>query len=281
MLHKGSPVTAAENTSRRGCALITGAGGGIGAAMAGELALRGWRLLLTDVREKPMAGIADEIAARSGARPILLPQDLAAPGGAAELCGKIAAAGEPVDLLVNSAGIYANLEEEFSNPSLAVKLLSLHVCALTELCLFFGSRMAERGEGWILNIASISSLFHDPSSLTYGASKNYVRFLSESLRLELRRRGVTVSCLVPGGVDTPFFANNNVFIPAMVRKTLLPPERLAKTALDRMFRGRRLIVPGWSGKLQALLFAVIVRPVFYGAVKKTYNRMKQPGEEER
>lgn len=303
-------------------AIVTGAAGGLGTAFARELASRGYRLILTDRAGKQLQALvgeldkvypakgADEnsapgrtalpsaIAARDS-RHIAVVQDLAAPGGAGSLCGKVealrgvaAARGSEacggagpginprsadlsrVSVLVNIAGVYANIGDELAEPATAAKLLALHVGALTELCLYFGNRMTKTGGGRILNLSSISSLFHDPSSITYGASKNYVRFFSKSLDLELRPGGVTVSCLMPGGVNTGFFANNNVFIPAMVRKMLLPPEKCAKIALNRMSKGRRLIIPGFSSKVQALLFKVIVRPVFYTFVKKIYGRMK-------
>ena len=261
---------------RQGHALVTGAAGGIGAAMARELAARGYALVLTDLSENNLAPLAADVHSRYGIDVLCIAQDLAAPGGAALLCAKVEEARGEVSVLVNCAGVYANIGDEFARPAAAGKLLSLHVTALTELSLYFGAGMARRGGGYILNLSSISSLFHDPSSLTYGASKNYVRFFSKSLSLELRPKGVVVSCLLPGGVDTGFFANNNVFIPALVRKTLLSAERCAKIALTRMFNGRRLIIPGLSSKAQALLFRIIVRPAFYGLVKKTYEGLKPP-----
>jgi short-subunit dehydrogenase len=208
-----------------------------------------------------------------------------------------------VDILVNCAGIFSNVDEEMGgvrpgdrdlsvddgDPCLERKdaegritglgrveaLLRLHVLSLTQLCLIFGRLMIRRGGGYILNVASISALFPDPSSLTYGPSKRYVLSFSRLLHLHWREHDVRVTCLVPGAVNTNFFSSNNIVLPTMVRSRLMSADRCAGIALRALFRGRCVVRPGIWSRLHTWLFRLLLRPTFYTPLKNIYLSMRE------
>lgn len=253
-------------------ALVTGASSGIGEALARALAARGYRLILASENGPELERVRRELASSTQTRALV--EDLAEPGAAERLYRRCRELGWPVEVLVNCAGILVNVERELADPASAERLLALHVQVPTRLCLHFGAAMIERRRGYILNVASISALFPDPSSLTYGPSKRYLIAFSESLRLAWREHGVRVCCLVPGGIRTDFFAHNNVYVPGMVTGHLYPADKCAGKALAALFYGRGRITPGLKAHLDVLLFRFLLAPALYGIAKSLYFRLR-------
>jgi short-subunit dehydrogenase len=256
-------------------ALVTGASSGIGEALARALAARGYRLILASENGPELERVRRELAPST--QTLALVEDLALPGAAERLYQRCRELGWQVEVLVNCAGMFLNLERELAEPGCAERLLTLHVQTPTQLCLRFAAGMIERRRGFILNVASISALFPDPSSLTYGPSKRYLLSLSQSLHLSWREYGVRVCCLVPGGTGTAFFAHNDIYIPGMVAGHLYPPEKCARRALAALFRGRLRVTPGLGAHLNVLLFRFLLTPAFYGLAKRLYFRLKKGG----
>jgi hypothetical protein len=266
--HEGGP---------RLTALVTGGSSGIGRAIARELASRGFDAVLVSERKNELRETQRHIESSGPSCVDLIEADLSAPGGAERVFGFCEAKGVRVDVLVNCAGIYANVEDEIADAASAARLLEIHVQSLTKLCLLFGSRMIERRRGWILNVSSISAFFQDPSSLTYGPSKRYVLSLSKALHASWREHNVKVCCLVPGGVKTGFFSDNRVFVPSIVRSLLITPERCAEIGLRALFGGRRRRIAGLAARVHLALFWLMLRPPFYPLAKRAYFRLKRAG----
>ena len=258
-------------------ALVTGASSGLGEALARALAAKGYRLILASENGPELERVRGEIAAQAPVQPHALVEDLALPSAGERLYERCRELGWPVDVLVNCAGIFLNLERELAEPASAERMLALHVQTPTQLCLRFGSQMIRRRRGFILNVASISALFPDPSSLTYGPSKRYLLALSEGLRLSWREFGVRVCCLVPGGTRTAFFAHNDIYLPGMVATCLYPAAKCARRALAALFRGRGRVTPGLSAHLNILLFRLLLTPPVYGFSKRLYFRLRSAG----
>lgn len=265
------------STARRLTALVTGASSGIGEALARELAARGHRLVLASENAPELERVRKSLAAAAGGEPVTLPADLSVPGEAERLHRRCRELGLAVDLLVNCAGILLVVERELAEPEAAERLLTLHVHTPTRLCLLFGQDMIARGGGYILNVGSISSLFPDPSSLTYGPSKRYLLAFSDSLHLQWREHGVRVTTVLPGGVRTGFFASHGVYVPRLVTDRLMTPERCARVALRALFRGRRRVIPGLTARLQVALFQLLLTPALYGFSKRLYARLSAGG----
>ena len=246
----------------------------MGRAIASVLADLGYDLILVSEDGPGLREAARRIGFRSRASVVTLKRDLATPTAAEEVFGHCKANGLQVDILVNCAGIFTNQEDELDDLHRVRDLLALHVVSLTQLCFLFGKPMIERKRGYILNVASISSLFQDPSSMTYGPSKRYVLAFSKSLHSHWREHNIKVTCVVPGGIRTAFFRSNEIFLPPMAARHLMPAERCARIAIRALFRGRRVVIPGFAAKLHVLFYRSILKPAFYGLLKRKYLSMK-------
>lgn len=255
-------------------ALITGASSGLGESFAHDLARRGHDLLLISENLKDLRRVKNDIESSYSRTAIILEMDLfdpASPDRIAAFCRKKNIA---VDILVNCAGIYLTIDREMGDIASIENILNLHVVSLTKLCFLFIRPMLERKQGYILNVSSINSEFPDPASMTYGPTKRFILSLTESLHCEFKNHNIRVTCLTPGGIRTNFFSANNVFIPPIIRHTLISSDDCARKALDAMFRGKARVTPGIAGKLQSFFLRRLSRPITYPLIKKSYYSMK-------
>lgn len=236
-------------------ALVTGASSGIGAALARELAAHGCDLVLSARRRERLDALAAELRERSCRRVEVVAADLAHGEGAAALWAAATADGAPIEVLVNNAGF--GLHDDFGRApwERLAAMLQLNVVTLTELSWrFVGAARARGGPAWLLNVASIAAWQPVPTMAVYGASKSYVRDVSEALATELRGEPVTVTCLAPGGTVSEFSQTAGLDLPAFSRRTMMSAERCAALAVRGLVRGRRVVVPGVVNRL-ATFFA--------------------------
>ncbi len=200
-------------------AVITGAAGGIGIALARSFAAEGARVVLLDRDADATAALAAEIGQGAEARPCDLSK-----------AEEIAAAAEGIaaDVLVNNAGILRPgpleaVSEADWNLMLAVNLTG---CLLTAQA--FGRGMLERGRGALVHVASIAGSQPQPSSGAYSASKAGVVMLSRQLAAEWGPKGVRSNVVSPGLVLTPmsekFYENPEV---KARREQIVPMRRIA------------------------------------------------------
>ncbi len=230
-------------TDERRWALVTGASSGLGVEFARALAARGTNLVLAARREAPMRQLAADLAGRHGIEAVVEPIDLAAPGSAAELRGRLDGRGVTPDILVNNAAFGISSPFLDQDPGRLNAMLQLDIVALTELTQVFGQRMAERGRGHVLMVASLAAFQPCPNTAAYAAAKAYILSFGEALHVELAPKvGVTV--LAPGLMETEFFGVSGYNPPAALRRTVLTPARVAAIGLDAMFAGRPSVVAG-------------------------------------
>lgn len=255
-------------------ALVTGASSGLGEAMVKNLARRGHNLILVSENRNELERVKRELENNFSCSARVLVMDLFKPESASmihEFCQSESIA---VDMLLNCAGIFINIDREMQDIAMVENIVNLHVLSMTKLCFLFGKHMVERGSGYILNVSSIAARFPDPASLTYGPTKRYILSLSEALHCEFKQHNVNVTCLTPGGIKTNFFAANNVFIPPVIQSTLISADRCAEIGIDALFRGKAVVTPGFYGKLQSFLLRIVSRPSTYRMIKNQYFSMK-------
>ncbi len=189
-------------------ALLTGATGGLGRAIARALAARGARLALSARSEAALAALAAELPGE-GHR--ALPADLAEPGAAERL----AAAAGPVDVLVANAGLPgAGRMEDFSAEQVS-RALRVNLEAPMLLAQALYPAMLARGSGHLVFVASLSGKAPSPHSSIYNATKFGLRGFALGLRADLHRQGIGVSIVSPGFVrDAGMFAESGARPPA-------------------------------------------------------------------
>lgn len=179
-------------------ALVTGASGGIGGAIAEALHGAGAQVALSGTREGPLRELADKL----GERAHVVPADLSDPEAPAKLLKDAAEAMGSVDVLVNNAGITRdNLFMRMSDEEWA-QVLEVNLTGVFRL-----SRAALRGMmkarwGRIVNITSVVGATGNPGQGNYAAAKAGLVGMSKSLAYEVASRGITVNCVAPGFIAT-------------------------------------------------------------------------------
>lgn len=203
-------------------ALVTGATGGIGEAIAHALHERGATVALTGRREAELARVAEALG---GARVLLAPADLADPAAPAALVEKVEGALGSLDILVNNAG--------FTRDMLALRMGDADWNAVLDVDLTAPFRLAraalrgmmKRRNGRIVSVASIVGVTGNAGQANYAAAKAGLIGMSKSLAQEVATRGVTVNVVAPGFVKTAM----TDALPEAARTTLLsriPTQRM-------------------------------------------------------
>jgi 3-oxoacyl-[acyl-carrier protein] reductase len=180
-------------------ALVTGASGGIGWAIAEALHAQGANVAISGTRAEKL----NELAARLGSRVHVLPCDLRDRAAVTKLAEEAEKALGQVDILVNNAGIthdnlFMRMKDEEWDDVIAVNLTSVFVLTRGVL-----RGMMRRRAGRIVNIASISGVLGNPGQGNYAASKAGLVGMTKSLAREVSSRGITANCIAPGFIQTP------------------------------------------------------------------------------
>ena len=179
-------------------ALVTGASGGIGAAIAKALHSAGATLAISGTRIEPLEAMAAEL----GERVHVLPCNLSDAAAVDALPKQAAEAMGGVDILVNNAGITKdNLFMRMSDEEWA-SVLDVNLTATMRLCKGVVRGMMKSRWGRIVNISSIVGATGNPGQANYAASKAGMVGMSKSIAYEVAGRGITVNCVAPGFIAT-------------------------------------------------------------------------------
>ncbi len=210
-------------------AVITGASGGIGAAVARRLSREGLRVVLVARRREELESLAVTIRANGGEAQVII-ADLAADSGRISVHEQVRAAYGTADVLVNNAGLgWYGFGSDMPWP-LAWDMLQVNVAAVAHLTLLFLNDMKKRGEGHVVNVGSIAGSLPSQGVALYGATKSFVDSFTTALHRELRGTGVRMSVVRPGAVATAFFEKASSRIAALrmpARSLGVQPERVA------------------------------------------------------
>jgi NAD(P)-dependent dehydrogenase (short-subunit alcohol dehydrogenase family) len=201
-------------------AVITGAGSGIGRAIALGYAREGARVVLLDIDAKAASEAAQEVLNAGGAADSFA-LDVTKREDCAAMAKQIADSIGPVSILVNNAGI-ARRNGMTGAPEAVIKdwedVIAINLTGVFNVThAFLGSLRANKGR--IVNIASIQSFVHirQPSSPAYTASKHGVLGFTRALAVELGKEGVRVNAIGPGFIETPLNASTRANNPEAVR----------------------------------------------------------------
>jgi short-subunit dehydrogenase len=219
--------------------LVTGASGGIGAAVLADLTARG-AVVLAAGRD---AAATRRAAARTGAVPLVA--DLTAPGGPADLAARAVAVHGWVDAFVAAAGLGWRGTLQAMPGDRVDHLLALNLRAPIMLTRALLPGMLDRRHGRVTLLASIAGLTGVAQESVYAATKAGLIVFAESLRLEIAGSGVGVAVVSPGAVATGFFDRRGAPYARRFPRPV-PPERVAAAVLQTLERdGADLVVPRW------------------------------------
>jgi NAD(P)-dependent dehydrogenase (short-subunit alcohol dehydrogenase family) len=187
-------------------AVVTGAGSGIGRSTALLLARLGARVHAGDIDAARAAEVVAEIES-SGGRAIAYPLDVTDPAAVEAFAESVFAADGAVDVLHNNAGVGHGGPVEQTSLEEWQRVLGVNLMGVVHGIHFFVPRMLEQGRpGHIVNTASLAGLVPVAELAPYATSKHAVVGLSESLNAELSPRGIHVSAVCPGLINTPIIA---------------------------------------------------------------------------
>lgn len=210
-------------------ALVTGASGGLGAAIARELHSRGVELVLSARRTDALEQLRSEL----GGGPVLEPADLAEPGAATDLAER---AGR-IDLLVANAALPASGPLEGFSSEEIDRAIAVNLRVPAQLARVMAPAMRERGSGHLVFIGSMSGRVATAGSSLYSATKFGLRGLAGGLREDLHGTGVGVSVVSPGFVsDAGMYADTGVELPRGVGT--VTPQKVADAVVRAVERNR-------------------------------------------
>ena len=238
-------------------ALITGASSGIGRDMARYMSSLGYDLVIVARNIEELEKLKKELKTNVE----VIAMDLSKKENCYELYNKA----KDIDILINNAGfgvfghfVETDLEKE-------IALIQTNVTAVHILTKLYLKDMVKKNKGHILNVASIAGFMPGPLMAAYYASKNYVVSLTRAINKELKKSksNVKMSLLCPGPVNTNF--NNVANVKFKVKG--LSSEYVAKYAIDKMLKGKLLIIPGLLIKVAKVMSKIsptaIVEEVSY------------------
>jgi short-subunit dehydrogenase len=184
-------------------ALITGASGGIGREVSMGLASDGYMLSLTARSKSRLETLADEIKTiRENSKPLVSVGDVTVPEYAERVVAETIERFGRIDLLFNSIGIYRTGNWEIT-PAVFEEQMSTNVSGVLNMVRAIVPQMVKQGSGHIITVASRRGKIASAEEGAYSASKYAVVGMNEALYKELAPRGVKVTVLCPGWVDTP------------------------------------------------------------------------------
>jgi short-subunit dehydrogenase len=195
--------------------LITGASSGIGRGLAIEFGRRGARIGLLARRENMLDEVVSEIASRGGTA-LALPanvQDAQAVSAAAQ---RLTSELGPIDVLVANAGIGTSSDAATLNAVEVARVIDVNVIGVANCVAAVAPEMAARGSGQLVGISSLAAYRGLPKSAAYCASKAAVSAFFESLRLDLKPKGVDVTIIHPGFIKTPLTAGRHAQMPFLM-----------------------------------------------------------------
>ena len=251
--------------------VVTGASAGIGEATAVAFAKRGAKVVLAARRKERLEELADRIG-RAGGTALALPCDVEDPQQLDRLPGVVEEAIGPTDVLVNNAGVPGRGEFASLTYEQIEKVVRVNLLGVLDGTRAFLPGMLKRREGHVVNVASMAGRFAPPGAALYTATKHAVVAFSESLDYDTSPRGVRVTSVNPGFVETEGFSH-----PDLPQRAVLEVDRVAE-AIVKVVRediSPEYSIPRWIAPLQA--FRVLTPPLYRWGVRQ----VRKAGHERR
>lgn len=240
--------------------VITGAGHGLGRALALEFAQAGTDVVVTDLDPDRASAVAAEVR-RLGRAATDYPLDVTVPAQAAAVRDRVRAELGPVDVVVNNAGVV------FGGPFQEIPLdrhlatVAVNLAGVLGVTHAFLPDLLSRPGGWVVNVASAAAVVPLPLAASYAATKWAVLGFSDSLREELRQAGqrhVGVTAVCPTYIATGLF--DGARPPRLTR--LLTPEAVARAVRRAVERGSEFVMLPRSARVLYGVAGLLPRPAY-------------------
>lgn len=258
-------------------ALITGAAKGIGAAIAAQMARKGYDLLLVDIDGTGLEKTKARINERTTIAVHTLQLDLSLPTCAKQIMEWTSPYHNELNVVINNAGYGLNGAFEKLAIEEHENIIDVNIKAQLKIAHAFIPVLKRFNKAYLLNVGSTTCFQSVPYLSVYAASKAFVISFTRSLRFELKDSSISVSCLIPGSTDTDFVhrARMDEHLRRTATRYYMSPEAVGKIAVAGMFKGKSEIIPGVSNKLHSIL------PKFFpkSFVEKIAGKIYRPKED--
>ncbi len=240
-------------------ALVTGASSGIGYQYARQLAEKGYNLIIVSNEAEVIVEKAEKLKNDYPVEVVPLMRDLGKQDAAKDLYDYCKGQNLEVEVLINNAGVYHDRDFLADTAAFNELILNLHVHTPAMLMYYFCQDMVSRNKGYVLNMSSITSEIAVQRLATYSATKSFLKNFSRSTHVELYHKGVYVTAVRPGAVDTGLYNISRTATKiGMIVGYIVTPEKLARQGLRAMFHKRARVTPGFLNHV--LLFLVALLP---------------------
>jgi short-subunit dehydrogenase len=223
-------------------ALVTGASSGIGAIYADRLARRGYDLIVVGRDAGRLGAVANRIGRETGRKVEPLVADLATKPDQRRIEERLRT--DPsISLLVNNAGLGAAAPMLASDVDQLDTMIQVNVTALMRLASAALPGFVARGEGAIINIASIVAIAPELLNGVYSGTKAFVVNLTQSLHNEVAAKGVRVQAVLPGATLTDFWDRSGLPVSNVPTEWLMSADDLVDAALAGFDQGELITIP--------------------------------------
>ena len=235
-------------------ALVTGASGGIGEALARELAAKRYDLVLVARSRARLDELGAELSAAHGIAATAIAADLAVQNAGHDLAAELQRRNIQIDILINNAG-FADFGNFCEADSVKIdQMMRLNIATLTELIRDLLPQMVQRRSGRVLNVASTAAFMPGPLMAVYFATKAYVLSLSEAVHEELKGTGVTVTALCPGPTESGFQSAAAMEDSKLFKgRKIMSATTVARAGVEALLEGKPVAFASFKTRIQALI----------------------------
>jgi short-subunit dehydrogenase len=230
-------------------AIITGASSGIGYEIAKLFAVEHIDLLIVARDGQKLLHIKKTFEEQYKIKVYTVATDLSTKEGLKAVHDTVRSNDLIVRYLVNNAGFgdYGSFIDRKMEKY--KEMINLNIFSLTELSYHYAKEMVKRGNGRILNVASMAGLQPDPNFAVYGATKAYVISLTEAIHKELEKTGVTATVLSPGATESKFMERADMHNAKLYAKGVMSSIDVAREGYNGMMKGKLHVIPGFKNKI--------------------------------
>jgi NAD(P)-dependent dehydrogenase (short-subunit alcohol dehydrogenase family) len=253
-------------------AVVTGGSSGIGAALARRLADGGWHCVLI------ARGVARLRATATDTGAEYEPCDVADRAQMDRVAASICERHPAVELLVNCAGVPGRTGFLDADPERIERVLDVNYLGSVWCLRAFLPALERAAPAHVVNVVSVAGSVAFPPSGPYAASKHAQLAFSRATAAELADRGISVHTVSPGFVETEGFPQRSVLTSPLLARTIIEPDRVAKTIMKLIERNHReAFVPRW---FRAAAVAQVVAPQVVGKLLARYRTGHRREEDE-
>jgi short-subunit dehydrogenase len=228
-------------SNAKGTVLITGASTGIGAVYADRFAKRGHDLVLVARDVARMEALAERLRTETGVAIEIIPADLTVDGDVSQVEARLAKG--DVGILVNNAGMSLDGSLLENGPAEFTRIIALNVTAPTRLASAAAKAFVAKGEGAVINIASVLALAPEMLDGVYSGTKAFLLNLSQAMTANLSEQGVYTQAVLPGATRTEIWARSGKDVDAFPEGFVMAVDDLVDAALVGFDRREAVTIP--------------------------------------